>query len=380
MFPVPIAMPCYTVTGFLPIVVEGGETSWTAPGSRAQNSYAPPSSWTQNSSGPPGIWTQNSYTQVPKASEVRVRPAETTHVNQEDLQGQVDDNHVLKGPLWKTKMCRYETYGVCCRGDTCRFAHTEAELRQAPDFSKIAICPRVLHGDICDEPKCPYAHRADELRKPSGILKTKICRFWVQMGSCALGSRCRFAHGDCELGKTSPKTSTSGSPVIQTPSRTATATLQTVPETETTATIRIFPHLKSDSSDGNSGRESGSKCASTNTISMSDGAHKAAPPMWTWQYAATRNKDNNEFKEVVAEGSNSQRHFEAYIETLVAMTKHALYGMSPDDTPRTIPAEDSTPSTPDSLMGWKIENEIHTCLGGENENSSSGASRLDELS
>jgi hypothetical protein len=133
-----------------------------------------------------------------------IKPSSATEVQREASQHQVDDEKNSMGPLWKTKMCMFAPHGLCSRGDTCRFAHNKSELRQAPDFSKTSICPRLLHGEGCDIPNCPYAHRGEELREINGMLKTKMCRFYTQMGRCVLGSRCRFAHGETELGTVSP--------------------------------------------------------------------------------------------------------------------------------------------------------------------------------
>lgn len=40
-----------------------------------------------------------------------------------------------KHPMWKTSLCSYfrRTGGECSHGDTCRYAHSEEELRQRPD-------------------------------------------------------------------------------------------------------------------------------------------------------------------------------------------------------------------------------------------------------
>ena len=29
--------------------------------------------------------------------------------------------------------------------------------------------------------------------------KTKLCKHWLKHGNCQLGSKCQFAHGECEL-------------------------------------------------------------------------------------------------------------------------------------------------------------------------------------
>ncbi|PSR86603.1 Zinc finger CCCH domain-containing protein [Actinidia chinensis var. chinensis] len=48
-----------------------------------------------------------------------------------------DDVEQALHPLWKTSLCSYfrRSNGACSHGDTCRYAHGEAELRPRPDSS-----------------------------------------------------------------------------------------------------------------------------------------------------------------------------------------------------------------------------------------------------
>ncbi|KAL3618524.1 hypothetical protein CASFOL_037606 [Castilleja foliolosa] len=54
-----------------------------------------------------------------------------------DPETQPDPAPLLKHPLWKTSLCSYfrSTGGSCSHGESCRYAHSEAELRQRPDNS-----------------------------------------------------------------------------------------------------------------------------------------------------------------------------------------------------------------------------------------------------
>lgn len=75
----------------------------------------------------------------------------------------------LKTDLYKTEMCRsWEVAETCPYGLLCRFAHGEAELRQAP-------------------------------RHPN--YKTQLCRAFHSTGTCDFGKRCRFAHSREEVGR-----------------------------------------------------------------------------------------------------------------------------------------------------------------------------------
>jgi hypothetical protein len=90
--------------------------------------------------------TQNYYTfrPTPKLLTRRTRPLTTysskeTHIN---VQRRVSRNH-----LYKTRYCIYREN--CSRKDTCLFAHTDEELRDA-------FC---LYGGYCTKREtCQYRH------------------------------------------------------------------------------------------------------------------------------------------------------------------------------------------------------------------------------
>mmetsp|Transcript_21549 Transcript_21549/g.67282 ORF Transcript_21549/g.67282 Transcript_21549/m.67282 type:complete len:364 (+) Transcript_21549:3-1094(+) len=65
--------------------------------------------------------------------------------------------------LMKTQVCRY--FGSrghrCRRGDACPYAHGDADLRQAPDLTKTALCLAFMGG------ACPYS--AEECKFAHGV-------------------------------------------------------------------------------------------------------------------------------------------------------------------------------------------------------------------
>mmetsp|Transcript_58607 Transcript_58607/g.169630 ORF Transcript_58607/g.169630 Transcript_58607/m.169630 type:complete len:213 (-) Transcript_58607:777-1415(-) len=66
----------------------------------------------------------------------------------------------------KTEMCRY--YPKCAKGQDCMYAHSEAELRVRPNFTKTRMCTGYRHGRcklLASE--CAFAHGREDLR-PSG--------------------------------------------------------------------------------------------------------------------------------------------------------------------------------------------------------------------
>ncbi|CEM25753.1 unnamed protein product [Vitrella brassicaformis CCMP3155] len=66
--------------------------------------------------------------------------------------------------LYKTKKCRFYEKGACLWGNTCRFAHTDAERREKPDLKYTKICKPYFAGQ-CFDLNCGFAHSFAELRK-----------------------------------------------------------------------------------------------------------------------------------------------------------------------------------------------------------------------
>mmetsp|Transcript_47037 Transcript_47037/g.65305 ORF Transcript_47037/g.65305 Transcript_47037/m.65305 type:complete len:97 (+) Transcript_47037:114-404(+) len=77
--------------------------------------------------------------------------------------------------LYKTKLCPNLEQGQCIRGGTCKFAHTEEELRKRPDLSKTKLCDEFLKGQCTRGGNCLYAHTVEELRYTDDFFKTSIC-------------------------------------------------------------------------------------------------------------------------------------------------------------------------------------------------------------
>jgi len=63
----------------------------------------------------------------------------------------------------KTQPCRF--YPKCATGDSCRFAHSDAELHRGPSFTKSKLCAGWKDGRCKLAPHdCRYAHCPSELR------------------------------------------------------------------------------------------------------------------------------------------------------------------------------------------------------------------------
>lgn len=73
----------------------------------------------------------------------------------------------------KTKMCKFYLLGVCSKGKSCFFAHTQNELNPMPDLFRTKICRDLINTGRCDEPDCKYAHNKDELRNTSFFCRGK---------------------------------------------------------------------------------------------------------------------------------------------------------------------------------------------------------------
>lgn len=99
--------------------------------------------------------------------------------------------------LAKTKMCAFFERGKCS-SDTCRYAHSPAELRRPPNLQKTKLCKAFLQGKCRDGENCSFAHGDSDLRVTAGIYKTQMCNFY-ERGHCKKGDRCNHAHGDADL-------------------------------------------------------------------------------------------------------------------------------------------------------------------------------------
>ncbi|CDJ56570.1 zinc finger (CCCH type) protein, putative [Eimeria maxima] len=103
----------------------------------------------------------------------------------------------------KTRLCPRLTSGSCHLGARCNFAHTEHELRPAPNLDKTKLCPSVLHpGTACPAnakgETCRFAHSKAEIRHTTNMFKTNMCLKWIR-GKCKKEAQCNHAHGHQEL-------------------------------------------------------------------------------------------------------------------------------------------------------------------------------------
>uniref|UniRef100_A0A7S1A8P4 C3H1-type domain-containing protein n=1 Tax=Noctiluca scintillans TaxID=2966 RepID=A0A7S1A8P4_NOCSC len=126
-----------------------------------------------------------SPTSTPKEKQVKVRESAVTM------------------QLVKTKMCSYYVRGKC--GSTeCRFAHSQEELKHAPNLQKTKLCRNFLQGQCASGENCSFAHCDKDLRVTDGIYKTQICNFY-ERGYCKKGERCNHAHGNGDLRRRPPE-------------------------------------------------------------------------------------------------------------------------------------------------------------------------------
>ncbi|CAK8996181.1 unnamed protein product [Durusdinium trenchii] len=69
------------------------------------------------------------------------------------------------GVLKYTKICRHWRSGSCFRGSSCDFAHSDLELREAPNLVKTQLCFRFNSKGRCNKGSfCRFAHGLDELQ------------------------------------------------------------------------------------------------------------------------------------------------------------------------------------------------------------------------
>jgi len=96
--------------------------------------------------------------------------------------------------FFKSQICRHYLEGnpgSCTMGENCQFAHGEAELGTMRTVDQDNPPPQMMQ---------PMMAAAAAMRAPgSGPVKTKMCTYF-QMGTCARGNRCTFAHGELDIG------------------------------------------------------------------------------------------------------------------------------------------------------------------------------------
>ncbi len=141
-------------------------------------------------------------------------------------QGVMSDPVLHRRELWKRHICRRWEKGECPRGQTCSFAHGDAELRkpprivpppafpvrpksgtgvQKPCFKQLfaaakVVPPRVFVRPkfVCNTPRVVPPPPKAVTRPLPLFYKKHLCCNWKQ-GSCPAGESCTFAHGVEEL-------------------------------------------------------------------------------------------------------------------------------------------------------------------------------------
>ena len=78
----------------------------------------------------------------------------------------------------KTKMCKFQMFGVCRYGNNCNYAHSVQDLKELPNFAKTSFCKTFLKQGVCRDVHCPFAHKVDDLREgpaPRNRWDPKLC-------------------------------------------------------------------------------------------------------------------------------------------------------------------------------------------------------------
>jgi len=130
---------------------------------------------------------------------------ETVTVTQVPVETPVPEKGERDTTKWlhKTKLCVYSIQGTCRLGSKCSFAHSAADVQEAPNLHKTQPCVAYAAGN-CSNENCSFAHGEEELRL-SPNYKNKICK-WFGKGLCRNGVECNFAHGLEQLqGRPRPK-------------------------------------------------------------------------------------------------------------------------------------------------------------------------------
>lgn len=64
-----------------------------------------------------------------------------------------------------TRLCKFNAMGRCKRGLDCKFSHTDADLKELPDFSKTRLCEQFMAQGFCRlRDRCKFAHGKEQLR------------------------------------------------------------------------------------------------------------------------------------------------------------------------------------------------------------------------
>lgn len=88
----------------------------------------------------------------------------------------MNQDPALSAALYKTRMCTHFLMQRCSR-QNCKFAHSEAELRAAPDWRKTTMCHFMTDRGYCRYADCHFAHSEAELRmRPEGDVRQGLAR------------------------------------------------------------------------------------------------------------------------------------------------------------------------------------------------------------
>eukprot|EP00446_Apocalathium_sp_SHHI-4_P026162 CAMPEP_0177266718 /NCGR_PEP_ID=MMETSP0367-20130122/62836_1 /TAXON_ID=447022 ORGANISM="Scrippsiella hangoei-like, Strain SHHI-4" /NCGR_SAMPLE_ID=MMETSP0367 /ASSEMBLY_ACC=CAM_ASM_000362 /LENGTH=159 /DNA_ID=CAMNT_0018722111 /DNA_START=21 /DNA_END=497 /DNA_ORIENTATION=+ len=80
--------------------------------------------------------------------------------------------HALQ--LFKTDMCNFFMKNRCDNGDRCSYAQNMDEVRSKPDLTATSMCRALAQTGSCDDPTCRFAHSDGDLRATHGFFKMKI--------------------------------------------------------------------------------------------------------------------------------------------------------------------------------------------------------------
>eukprot|EP00388_Colpodella_angusta_P041869 GDKK01054510.1.p1 GENE.GDKK01054510.1~~GDKK01054510.1.p1 ORF type:complete len:700 (-),score=163.86 GDKK01054510.1:587-2686(-) len=106
------------------------------------------------------------------------------------------DSHIRRrtGLFLKIKMCPHLLAGECYKGDSCRYAHDEADISQRKSLRKTMFCRAWQSGECpLSVSECNFAHGVDDLICDH-LYKTSMCEKFMTTGDCVYSSRCNKAH------------------------------------------------------------------------------------------------------------------------------------------------------------------------------------------
>lgn len=95
----------------------------------------------------------------------------------------------------KTRICKFYQHGLCARGNVCRFAHGNTDLKSMPDFRNTKLCKVFVQTGACPNVACPFAHAEEQLKPMPDFRSVKLCKVFQHTGACPnFATSCPFAH------------------------------------------------------------------------------------------------------------------------------------------------------------------------------------------